>query len=167
MRRLLPVLGSGTLVALCLWGILAAVERPLPAREDPWLEAWLGAGLKAQFVEAQSEPGKRLIFADGRDYFKRPDLAATRLRRYSVENVPAQVAEIPPGDSLPELPEGRHPGFRLRKKGGAIHACRSGRWLFLLSTDLRTSWFVPPIPVPGEAVERAFEAFERVAGRME
>jgi hypothetical protein len=166
MRSLPAVLGSGILAALGLYGLLAAVERPLPAGEDPWLDAWRRAGLKAEFQEEQAEPERRLIFQDGRSLFRKPELASIRLRRYVIENVAAQVIALPSRESLPEIPEGRTPGFRLRPKGGTINACRSGRWLLLQSVTLRTGWFTPSVPVDSPDVARAFEAFERVAGAL-
>jgi hypothetical protein len=49
VRRLLAPLASGVAVAAFLYGLLWAAERRLPEPEDPWLDAWVADGMKAEY----------------------------------------------------------------------------------------------------------------------
>jgi hypothetical protein len=168
VRSLLAVLLAGGLLSLALYGLLSAVDHSAPVEpEDPWLEAFRAGGLVAQLVSVSSDPDKHLAFADARDLAKGRSFDHSVLRRYTVQNVTVQVAILPRGDLLPELPEGRHPGFRLKPKGSVSHLCRSGRNLLFVRTTqsgLLPMFDDPPTPRP--LAEKLFEIFEKTAARF-
>lgn len=163
MRRSWPALFPALAVGAALFLLLAAVRRETPAPEDPWLEAWQSAGLQAQWRDETGNPSKTLQLMDARPLTGGPEFQDTRVRSYFVQSVSAQVVIFPSDALLPEIPEGRHKEFRLKKKGGSVHLCRAGRKMLLLSVTQRSAFWASP--VPGSLVDQAFDAFEEAAGR--
>lgn len=161
MRQVLPALAAGALAAAGLYGLLAAFGRNVSGEKDPWLEAWTAAGLRVQCGALLSHPSKELLFVDGRKLFERPEAAGSTIREYQLDDIRAQLVALPSADALPDFPEGKHPGFRLRPKGGRVHLCRKGRHVLLLSMKQGTAMFrVMAELVP---VNKAFNAFEAAA----
>jgi hypothetical protein len=159
MRHLPAALLSGAILSLGLYGLLNGVDHSVPVEpEDPWIEAFRAAGLVAQLVSVSGDPDKHLALADARELAKGRAFRHSVLRRYLVQNVTLQVAILPRADLLPELPEGRHPGFRLKPKGNPAHLCRSGRNLLMVRTTQSSL-----LPV---FVEKVFEIFEKTAARF-
>lgn len=165
MKPLLPAFAAAALVSAALYGLLHAVDRPAAEPEDPWLDAWRKAGLPGQLVMVSSDPDKHLMFGDGRELLKGRDFEETVLRRYVVHQLMVQVVVLPRAGLVPEFPEGRQTGFRLRKKGSAAHLCRSGRNLLFTRTQMNWTMFVGEPPVPKAALEKLFDVFERTAER--
>jgi hypothetical protein len=167
MRSYVGIALSGLCLGGALYGALASVGRNVSHESDPWLRAWRAAGLHAQLQTVDAEPGRSLLFSDARQLFDAPPLDRTVLRRYVVDGATVQVAVLPSGESVPELPQGRHFGFRLRPKGPSIHLTRTGRHLLLARTGGLWVPFLGPWGVPREALERIFVAFEEEALRRE
>lgn len=165
MRNALPVLASGAAAALLLYGILWAVQPRVAPSADPWLDGWLAAGLKAQPGIAEPNPARHLIFVDARELFARPDLSASTATRYLLQGVKVQVVRLPPGAALEEIEEGRHLEFRLKKKGGAAHVCRSGRNVLFVSVRVNTP-VLGDLKVSEKFVGQVFDAFEETARRV-
>lgn len=166
-KHLAALLACAVLVSGGLFGLLSAVDHSAPVEpEDAWLDAFRAAGMKAELIAVSSEPEKHLGLSDARELAKGAAFQGTSLRRYIVQNVTVQVAILPRASLLPELPEGRHPGFRLKPKGSSTHLCRSGRNLLFVRTQ--TNW-VPLLdepPTPKGLVEKMDEVFERTAARF-
>lgn len=156
---------AGTIVGAFGYAVLLLARRDVPPAEDPWLEAFEAEGLRAEFRSVSQEPAKQLILRDAREAFGTPALASCPIRHYQVMNGAVQIVLLPAAGSLPELPQGRHPDFRLKEKGQAVHLCRSGR--HLLITPLREQFipFIGPMKRSAEDVDRLFGAFEAAAER--
>ena len=164
MKKLLAPLAAAVLAGGGLYGALAAADRKLPPPPDPWLTAWLRAGLKAEFRSETDDPAKSLLFFDARGHFDLPGLDALPIRHYQVATTNAQVVLLPDESALLEqLPEGRHFELKLKPKGGSAHVCRAGRWLLFVSTQPRTVPLFGPLRLPRKTVETMFEAFEEAA----
>lgn len=164
MRQTLPALAAALLAALGLYGLLAAFGRDVDRGGDPWLDAWTAAGMRVEVGILTSNPGKDLLFVEGRALFGRPEAAGATIREYRVDDIPAQVVTLPSPAALPELPEGKHAGFKLRPKGGSVHLCRKGPRVLLLSMKQGTAMFRSMAElVP---VKKAFDAFEAKAAAL-
>jgi hypothetical protein len=167
MRPLAGIALSGLALAGLFYGAFAAVERNVSGDGDPWLRAWRAAGLQAQLQTVDAEPARALLFADARPLFETPPLDRLVVRRYLAEGATVQVVVLPSKESLPEIPQGRHFGFRLKPKGNAIHLTRTGRHLLLARTVGLWVPFLGPLRAPRETLERIFAAFEEEALRRE
>ena len=166
MRKQLPIaLVLALTISGGLYGLLNAVDPSTPVEtEDPWLQAWRAAGLKGQFVAQSTEPEKNLGLSDARELTKGAAFRHSVLRRYIIQGVTLQVAVLPRAGLLPELPEGRHPGFRLKPKGNSTHLCRSGRnLLFVRTTQVSIIPLMDDPPTPKALAERIFDVFEKTA----
>lgn len=161
MKRLLAPLAAAGVAGLVLYGALAAAERKLPPPADPWLDAWIAAGLKAEFRAESVDPSKSLLWQDGRDLFDTPALQGVAIRHYLVGQAGVQVLRLPDAKLLLEkIPEGRHLDLKLRPKGGAVHACRIGPSLLLVSTQIKGVLLFGNVKTSKRAVETLFDAFE-------
>ncbi len=165
MKRLLPPLLSGLFAAAMLYGLLCAAERRVPEPEDPWLEAWVAEGMRAEYRTTSTEPSQHLLYSEGRDLFTAPEYAGTVLRLYLVQNVSVQVVRMPKAGLAPWLKEGRHLEFRLKPTGGMIHACRSGRTAVFVQTISKGIPLLGGLKTPRKDVEAIFDAFEETAKR--
>ncbi|HEX7901702.1 MAG TPA: hypothetical protein VF950_28340 [Planctomycetota bacterium] len=163
MKALAP-LAAALVAGAGVYGALAAADRKLPPPPDPWLEAWLQAGLKAQFRVETDDPAKSLLFYDARGLFNLPGLDDLPIRLYQVAATTAQVVLLPNERALlQDLPEGRHFDFRLKPKGGTAHVCRAGRRILFVSSQPNNVPLVGPVRVPRKSVETVFQAFEGAA----
>ncbi|MFN3486105.1 MAG: hypothetical protein ACK44W_11570 [Planctomycetota bacterium] len=167
MRPYAGIALSALLLGGLLYGALAAVERGAGRDGDPWLGAWQAAGLRAQLQTVDAEPARTLLFADAQPLFEAPALQRTALRRDIVGGATIQGAVLSSRECLPEIPEGRHFGFRLRPEGSAIHLTRTGRHLLLARTGGMWVPFLGPVRAPRETLERIFAVFEEEARRRE
>jgi hypothetical protein len=165
MRRLLAPLASGALVAALLYGLLAAAERKIPEPEDPWLDGWIGEGLKAEFRALSTEPAKDAMASDARSLFKTPEFAGTLLRGYIVQNTSAQVVRLPMPGLAPDIPEGRSMDFQFKPKGNKVHVCRSGRSILFVASQSRFVFMVGQLKTSRKMVEELFDSFEETARR--
>jgi hypothetical protein len=160
MKPLLAPLACGTLVAALLYGLLSAAERQVPEPEDPWLDAWIGDGMKADFRAASLEPDKHALPGDARELFGAPGFAGTQLRTYIVQNTSVQVVRFPKAALAPSLPEGRTMDFRFRPQGNSVHISRSGRLLLFVSPMQRSMLGIGQMKTSKAQVEQIFKAFE-------
>lgn len=165
MRHLLVPLGCGALVALLLYGLLSAAERHVPEPEDPWLDAWLGDGLKADFRSSSLEPEKHALSPDGRECFASPGFAGTVLRLYIVQNISVQVMRFPSASLAPVIPQGRSWDFKFRPQGNPIHLSRIGRTVLWVSPTHRAMLGFGQSKSTKSQVEQIFRSFEETAGR--
>ncbi|MBI3855948.1 MAG: hypothetical protein HY293_09695 [Planctomycetes bacterium] len=165
MRPLLPPLACGVVVAGLLYGLLLAAERKLPEPEDPWLEAWIGDGLKAEFRSTSNEPDKHVLPGDGRDLFGGPEVEGTLLRNYLVQNTSVQLVVLPKAGLIPSLPEVRAIDYRFKPKGNTVHYCRIGRRILFVAAMGKGIAILPAMKTPREQVQRIFDSFEETAGR--
>jgi hypothetical protein len=165
MKPLLPPLACAIVVAALLYGALCAAERRLPESEDPWLDAWMAEGMKAEFQSISSEPAKHLPNGDVREVFQDPKLAGTVLRSYLVQNAAVHVVQLPGVAAAPAFPQGRSLDFRLKPQGRPIHLCRSGRLLLLVSNQGKWVPFMDSLKTPKREVEQIFDVFEETAKR--
>ena len=166
MKVLVPMIAVGALVALGLFGLLHAVSHPEVEPEDAWLDAWREMGLTCQKPILSTSPKDHLLFGDGRELVKGREFEFTELRRYVIENVTLQVVVFPGTDLVPQFPEGRHQGFRLKSPGSSAHLCRSGRNLLIVKTRTNGDLISDDQPVPKLLLEKLFVAFERTAARF-
>lgn len=164
MRPLWAPLAAAAAAGLLLYGALAAAERRLPPPADPWLEAFLEAGLRAEFRAETADAAQSLLWHDARGLFDVPALRAVPVRHYLVGQAGVQVLRLPDATALrEEIPEGRSLELKLKPKGGAVHACRSGRALLLVSVQMRGVFLLGNPKTPRKTVETLFDAFEEVA----
>ena len=166
MKQFLPPLACGAGLAVLLYGILWAAERRPPESEDPWLDAWIGEGMKAEFQSVSSEPGKHLMNRDVRDRFQAPEFEGSTVRKYLVQNTGVQVLRLPRPGGASEFREGRTFDFRITPESKSLHVCRSGRTILLVAT--RGEWipFVDAMKTAKRDVERIFDVFEETAKRL-
>lgn len=160
MKPLVAPLACGAAAAALLYGLLWAAERRLPEPEDPWLEAFISDGLKAEFQSSSTEPDKHLMFGDARERFAEPPYAGTVLRRYVVQNTSVQVARLPKAGLAPFIPEGRSFEFRLRRDGNPIHVSRTGRSMVFVALQGKWIPVVGQLRTPKPQVEEIFSVFE-------
>jgi len=165
MKRFLAPVVSGAATAALLYGILWAAERRLPEPEDPWLDAWVGNGMKAQFRAVSTEPDKAVMSYDARDLFKGPACVGSPVRNYLVQDTSVQVIRLPKPGLIPEIPEGRNLEYRFRPEGNTIHLCRTGRSIALVATMGKGIPILGPTKTPKKQVEEIFDAFEETARR--
>ena len=164
MKRLLAPLAAALVAGGSLYGALAAADRKLPPPPDPWLSAWLQAGLKAESRGETDDPAESLLFYDARGRFALPGLDQLPIRHYQIATTNAQVVLLPDEKALLEpFPEGRHFDLKLKPKGGSAHVCRAGRKLLFVSTQPKTVPLFGPLRLPRKTVEKMFEAFEEAA----
>ena len=130
MKKAVVILFAALLVGGLLYGALASVMVTLPDIPDPWVEAWEKAELKAQL---RSTRGKFML-TGARDILEEPAYEGTTIREYWVESISVQIAELPTGDLLPEIPEGREIKFRVGKRGRSAHVSRMGRLILMVHT---------------------------------
>lgn len=164
MKRFLAPLAVALVAGGGLYGALAAADRKLPPPRDPWLDAWLGAGLKAEFRVETDDPAQSVLFYDARGLFNLPGLDDLPIRLYQVATMKVQVMLLPSDRALlPDLPEGRHFDLKLKPKGGTAHVCRAGRRLLFVSSQPNNVPFLGPVRTPRKSVEKVFQAFEDTA----
>ncbi len=165
MKPLLAPLACGVAAALLLYGILSAAERRLPKSEDPWLDAWIGDGMKAEFRSTSTEPDKHALSSDAREVMSGPEFAGTVLRNYIVQNTSVQVIRLPKDGLAPMIREGRSLDFRFKEKGNVVHVCRAGRLIAFSGVQGKWIPVVGQIKTPKKTIEEIFDAFEAAAGR--
>src|SRR5262249_42264616 len=125
---------SGVVTAALLYGLLAAAERRLPEPEDPWLDTWVGNGMKAEFRTVSTEPDKSVMSYDARELFKDPECAAAPVRMYQVQNTSVQVIRLARPGLASGIAEGRALDYRFKSGGSPVHVCRSGRSIVFVAT---------------------------------
>lgn len=165
MKPLMAPLACGALVAGLLYGLLAAAERKIPEPEDPWLDGWVGDGMRAEFRAMSTEPDKDAMAGDSRELFKRDKPDGTVLRSYIVQNTSAQVVRMPKPGLVAEIPEGRSLEFRLRPKGNTFHVCRSGRTILFVAMQGKWIPFVGQAKTSRNQVQEIFDSFEETVRR--
>jgi hypothetical protein len=156
-------LAAAALVAAALFGALVAAGREAPPAEDPWLDAWLADGFRAEFRNLSAEPKHHLMGSELRSLFDDPALGGTIVRTYQVSSATVQVVELPGPGLLDSLPEGSHRDFKRREKDRAVHLCRKGRRFLLVAPQVKWIPFVGSQKMPAEDVDRLFGAFLDVA----
>lgn len=164
MRSLLAPLACGTIAAALLYGLLWAAERKVAEPEDPWIDGWLGDGMKAEFRSVSTEPERHFMIADARGLFPPEDKAAV-LRSYLVQNTSVQLVELPKTGLLPALPEGRTLEFKYRPKSFPVHLCRAGRWMLIVAPTEKSSLgtLLPISKTTKDRAQRMFDSFEQAA----
>lgn len=165
MKSLLAPVVCGAAVAAMLYGLLWAAERPLPASNDPWLDAWIAEGLKAEFRATSTEPQNHLLAGDLRAGADSPDYAGTVLRNYIVQNISAQVVRLPKPGLLSQVAEGRSLDARFKPQGNPAHVCRVGQTLLFVSATGKWIPLVGQLKISKRDAERLFDAFESTARR--
>lgn len=165
MKSFLAPVATGAAIAALLYGLLWSAERRLPEPEDPWLDAWVGEGMKAVFRSLSGEPEKDVMTGDARELFKGPEFAGTVVRSYLVQNTSVQVIRLPKPGLAPEIAEGRRLDHRFRQGGNPVHLCRSGRTIALMGVSGKWVPLVGQIKTAKRQVEEVFDAFEETARR--
>jgi hypothetical protein len=165
VRSLLAPVVSGAALAALLYGLLWSAERRLPEPEDPWLEAWVGDGMKAEFRSLSTEPDKSVMSGDARELFQGPECAGAVLRNYQVQNTSVQVLRLAKPGLVPAIPEGRNLDYRFKSGGAMVHVCRSGRSLAFVAIAGKWIPVVGQLKTPRRQVEEIFDAFEETARR--
>jgi hypothetical protein len=166
VKPLMAPVVCGVAVAAFLYGLLWAAERPLPVSEDPWLDAWSGQGIKAEFRSTSTEPQNHLLAGDLRPLIDGPAYAGTVLRNYIAQNISVQVARLPKPDLLPEVAEGRTLEARFKPGGNAVHVCRVGRTILFISGMGKWIPLVGQLKISKKDAEQLFDAFEAAAKRQ-
>jgi hypothetical protein len=164
MKRLMAPLTCGTIAAALLYGLLWAAERKVAEPEDPWLDGWLGDGLKAEFRSVSTEPDRHLMINDARDLFE-PGGTGTVLRSYLVQNTSVQLVQLPKTGVLPSIPNGRTLEFKYRPKSYPVHLCRTGRWMLIVATTEKSSLgsIIPISKTTKDRAQQMFDSFEQIA----
>jgi hypothetical protein len=165
MKSLMAPLACGALTAALLYGLLAAAERRIPEPEDPWLDGWIGDGLKAEFRALSTEPEKDAMPGDARPLFKSADVAGTQLRSYVVQNTSVQLVRLPKPGLTPQIPEGRTLDFQFKEKGNKVHVCRAGRSILFVSMQSRFVFMVGQVKTAKKLAQEIFDSFEETARR--
>lgn len=165
MKSLLAPLGCGVAAALLLYGVLAAAERPVPKSEDPWLDAWIGDGMKAEFRSTSTEPDKYALSGDAREVLSGDAFAGTVLRNYIVQNTSVQVVRLPKDGLAPAIPAGRTLEFRFKPQGNPVHVCRAGRLIAFAGVQGKWLPVIGQTKTPKKTIEEIFDAFEDAAKR--
>lgn len=163
MKPLLAPLACSTVVAALLYGLLWSAERKVSEPEDPWIDGWIGDGMKAEFRSVSTEPDRHFMITDARELFE-PGVAGVTLRSYIVHNTSVQLAQLPRAGMVPALPEGRQLEYKFKTKSFPVHYCRSGRWILIVSSMEKS--LGPIIPVGKTTKDRAqqmFDSFEQTA----
>jgi hypothetical protein len=160
VKPLLAPVFCGTLAAALLYGLLWAAERRIPESEDPWIDGWLGDGLKAEFRSVSTEPKLHFMLGDARELFG-PETEGTILRSYLIQNTSVQVVQLPKAGLVPSLPEGRNLDFRCKPKGNPVHLCRKGRWILLVATmEKALGPLIPTFKTTKDRAQQIFDSFE-------
>ena len=165
MRNPIPAACSGVAVAALLYGLLALIEPENSAAIDPWMRAWIAAGLAVEFRESGPAERGRGLFGDAARELSRRERRDTTVHRYRVNLITLEVVELPSDDFLEEIPEGTHLPLAPPEGWKKVHVCRRGRFVALMARTHRlalTKW-----PTRKETVKQAFEAFETVVDRQE
>jgi hypothetical protein len=166
MRPVASMLAAALLSGGAVYGLLAAVRPASVSEEDPWLEAWIRAGLHVQFRSASAEPDKHLQLRLQRERFEQPEFAGTRLRSYSIHGVRAQVVELPSANLRvfddPDRPE--EEGAVQYGNGDTDHYSRRGRYLLVVAEQQRVAFW--PLKMPKETRGKAVQAFRGTAERL-
>jgi len=165
MKPLLAPVASGACVAALLYGLLSAAERRLPEPEDPWLDAFIAEGMKAEFRTLSTEPQNQALAADARSKFEGPAFAGTQLRNYLVQNTSVQVVRLPSAGLVPDIAEGRKLEVRFKPQGNPVHLCRSGRTIVFVSAVGKWIPIVGQIKTARKDVEQIFDAVEDTVKR--
>ena len=165
MKPLLAPVLCGVAVAGLLYGLLWAAERPLPVSDDPWLDAWIAEGLKAEARSTSTEPQHHLLAGDLRQGAESPDYAGTTLRSYIVQNISAQVVRLPKPGLLSQVAEGRSLDARFKPQGNPVHVCRVGQTILFVSAVGTWIPLVGQMKISKRDAERLFDAFEATARR--
>jgi hypothetical protein len=165
VKPLLAPLACGVAFAALLYGVLWAAERRLPKPEDPWLDAWTGDGMKAEFRSTSNEPDKYALSSDARELFSSPDFAGTVLRNYIVQNTSVQVLQFPKNGLAPSINEGRSFDFRFKPQGNTVHVCRVGRTVAFVGIQGKWIPVVGQMKTPKKTVEEIFDAVEETVRR--
>ena len=165
MKSLLAPVASGTFVAALLYGLLCAAERRLPEPADPWLDAFLAEGLKAEFRSVSTEPQNHILSSDARSMFDGPAFAGTQIRNYLVQNTSVQVVRLPGAGLVADIVEGRRLDHKFKTPGQAVHLCRSGRTIAFMSAFGKWVPIVGQMKTAKKDVESVFDAIEETAKR--
>ena len=105
MKSLMAPLAAGVAAGALLYGLLWAAERRLPEPEDPWVDAFIAEGMKAEFRSLSTEPQSQVLPGDLRPLFEGPAFAGTVVRNYQVQNTSVQVVRLPSTGLIPEVAE--------------------------------------------------------------
>lgn len=162
---MLAPVASGIFVAALLYGLLCAAERRLPESKDPWLDAFIAEGMKAEARTLSTDPQNHLLANDLRPKFEDPTFAGTQIRNYLVQNTSVQVVLLPATALLPEVPEGRKLDVRY-KTGNPIHVYRSGRTIVFVAALGKWIPIVGQMKTSKKDVEQIFDAIEETAKRL-
>jgi len=165
MKAMLAPVASGIVVAALLYGLLCAAERRLPESEDPWLDAFIAEGMKAEFRTLSTEPQNHVLANDLRPRFEGPAFAGTQVRNYLVQNTSVQVVRLPAASLVPEVSEGRKLDVRY-KTGNPIHVYRSGRTIVFVAALGKWIPIVGQMKTSKKDVEQIFDAIEETAKRL-
>ncbi len=165
MKAMLAPVGSGIGVALLLYGLLWAAERKLPESADPWLDAFVAEGLKAEFRSLSTEPQGSLMAYDLRAQFENDAYKGTQLRNYLVQNVSVQVLRMPAPGLLAEVKEGRQFDQKFKQGGNPVHVCRVGRTVLFAGAFGKAIPLLGQMKSPKKDTEAIFDAFEEAARR--
>ncbi|MBV8881650.1 MAG: hypothetical protein JO332_16960, partial [Planctomycetaceae bacterium] len=157
---------AGAFVAALLYGLLCAAERRLPESTDPWLDAFIADGMKAEFRSISTEPQNHVLASDLRPKFEGPAFAGTQIRNYLIQNTSVQVVALPASGLVADLADGRKLDQRFRPQGPPVHYCRSGRWIAFVSPFGKWVPIVGQLKTPRKDVEQIFDAFEATAKRL-
>lgn len=164
MKSLLAPVGCGLVVAAALYGLLSAAERRLPEPEDPWLDAFIAEGMKAEFRSTSTEPKNSLMVGALRSQF---DKAAgdTTIRNYLVQNTSVQLVRLAKADLLPDLTEGRKFEQKFKGNNSGVHYYRSGRTVLFVAVAGKWIPIVGQMKTPRKDIEQIFDAFEETVRR--
>ena len=164
MKGILPAFLFGALAALTLFGVLSTIEPDLSPNIDRWRIEWEKAGLDVQFRAGAAGDEGGLLLRRLRGLFEKPEYEGTKVRRYDVNLIRTEVIRLPHEGLLDELPEGRHPKFKLGNDPRRVHACRSGRYVVLVSLGVRVAfqW----LPSNKDTIEKIFDVFETTAEQL-
>jgi len=165
MKAMLAPVGSGVAVALLLYGLLWAAERKLPESQDPWLDAFIAEGLKAEFRSLSTEPQNSLMANDLRSQLENEAYKGTVLRNYLVQNVSVQVLRMPAPGLLGDVAEGRKFEQKFKQGGNPVHVCRVGRTVLFAGAFGKAVPLFGQMKAPRKDTEAIFDAFEEAARR--
>ncbi|HLY11515.1 MAG TPA: hypothetical protein VKW04_19590 [Planctomycetota bacterium] len=165
MKPLVAPVASGLAVAALLYGLLSAAERRLPEPSDPWLDAFIAEGMKAEFRSQSTEPQTAVLATDARPKFDGPAFLGTQIRNYQVQNTSVQVVRLPAAGLVPDLPEGRRMDVRFKPTSNPIHVCRSGRTILFVGAFGKWIPIVGQLKTPKKDVDQIFDAFEDAVKR--
>jgi len=166
VKTLLAPAASGIVVAALLYGLLCAAERRLPESQDPWLDAFIAEGMKAEARTISTEPQNHLLANDLRARFEDAAFAGTQVRNYLVQNTSVQVVQLPAASLLPEVVEGRKLDARYKDQGNPVHVFRAGRTIAFVAALGKWIPIVGQMKTSKKDVEQIFDAVEETAKRI-